>query len=532
MFKVKNMANIRDLDKRSKRLEEHVLPKIEVSARKFARSESSASLAWQTSLEKKRWEYIFSKNSNFKPAYLSDVRGMPHIVADIQRFITFLRNYQKFKEKGVRIQPGILLYGKPGTGKTLTARVIATESGAKLIDGGGFPKERRGWTAGDITALFALAREYHTQTKKPVILYFDEISGICYDGATDGIGFDGTPDEMYFPERRRSTEAAVALTSELDGLSGKPEGIFVIAATNVNRCHIDESLLRAGRLGHHIHYTPPATSGRADILRYYLERKSADKIDAENLAKVMGGCVTPAEIEELVEQAYMEACLDSANLGEFKLTNEYLVKQLLKDVLGSPTGTWCNESVRYRACVHEAGHVIAGAELRCPARLVVVPKNGYTRGVTLFDFQEDGPSTSKSVENQIVIGYGGGAAEELIFGERTLEGRGDVGKATELSIKLVGNWGKTTNYFDGNPIRYSGGGKLLQPLSDSERSSVYAKAQRVRTRCYKHAKNILENVKEKKIAHMAKLIFEREFLLGNDLEHAMLEVKKGLKRRA
>jgi SpoVK/Ycf46/Vps4 family AAA+-type ATPase len=71
----------------------------------------------QADLEKKRIEYIFSETPGLKPAHIGDIRGMPHVVEDIRKFIAFLKGYQKFKERDVRVQPGIFLCGPPGTGK-------------------------------------------------------------------------------------------------------------------------------------------------------------------------------------------------------------------------------------------------------------------------------------------------------------------------------------------------------------------------------------------------------------------------------
>ncbi|MEM3402564.1 MAG: ATP-binding protein, partial [Candidatus Hadarchaeales archaeon] len=317
-------------------------------------------------LEKKRREYVFCQPPRLKPARIDDLRGMSHIVEEIKKFIAFLRDYQKFKNLGVRIQPGILLYGPPGTGKTLTARVIATESGVKLIDAGGFPKGGSNWTAGDIHSLFSLARELHAQTMKPVIIYFDEFDTVC-------------------PRvRRYMSEASAALMAELDGIGGKPEGIFVVAAAN--SLDVDRALLRAGRLGYQINYHPPPWTGKRDILQYYLEKKPHGPIDVEGLAKIMPEDMTPAEIEELVEQAYVDASL---SLPEARLTEAALITQLLTSVLGPKHSAWPSESERYRACVHEAGHVIAGELLGCSAKLVVVLKNGYDRGATLFVSSEE-----------------------------------------------------------------------------------------------------------------------------------------------
>ncbi len=467
-------------------------------------SESDKNIVSQAGLEEKRREYVFGETPRLKPARIEDIQGMPHIVERIRMFIAFLKDYQKIREMSVRIQPGIFLYGDSGTGKTLTARVIATESSAKLIDAGGFPREEGGWTTKDISSLFALAKEYHALTRRPIIIYFDEFDEVC-------------------PRvRRYRSEASAALMAELDGMGGKPEGIFVIAAANTG--DVDEGLLRAGRLGHHIHYRRPAYPGRLEILKFYLEKKPHELVDVEGLAKIMPR-MSPAEIEELVEQAYMDVCLSS--LGS-KLTEADLIEQLLEEVLGPPAGTWLTDSEYYKACIHEAGHIIVGEQLGCSAKLVVVPKKGYTRGATVFDSWEEGSPTLEQIESRIAASYGGEAAEEIVFGERHLGGTDDVGRATELSIKLVTEWGKTTNYMANDhphPLVIEAGG-LLRPLNDGERASIYSEARLIRERCYQRAKKVLEEFGKEGIERVAEGISEREFLLGKDVEQVVLEARR------
>jgi len=449
-------------------------------------------------LEKKRREYVFGENSRLKPARIEDIRGMPHVVEEIKKFIAFLKDYQKFKEINVRIQPGVLLHGEPGTGKTLTARVIATESDAKLINAGGFPRGEKGWAAVDISSLFALVREYHAQTGKPVIIYFDEFDEVCPN------------------ERRYRSEASPALMTELDGVGGKPEGIFVIASANSK--DIDNGLLRAGRLGYHVDYRPPDCHGRMEVLKFYLEKKPHEPVDIEGLAEIMPD-MTPAEIEEIIERAYMNLCLVSSSP---KLTELDLIGQVLEEVMDSRTDTWHSAGDRYRVCVHEAGHVIVGQQLGCPVKLVVVSKK-YEGGGTLFGSWDEELRTPGQMENRIAAMYGGEAAEEVIFGERHFGGTNDVGKATDFSIKLVATLEKTTNYDCADRTCGIDENRLTHPLDDGERSSIYSEARRIRERCYQRAKEVLEDFGKDSIERMARQIVEREFLLGQDVERAVLE---------
>lgn len=454
-------------------------------------------------LEKKRREYVFNENPRLKPARIGDIQGMPHIVEDIKKFIAFLRDYRKFKEKNVRLQPGILLYGEPGTGKTLTARVIATESGAKLIDAGGFPRGGRGWKADDISSLFALAKEYHARTERPVIIYFDEFDEVCPN------------------ERRYRSEAAPALMTELDGIGGKPEGIFVIASANSR--DVDDGLLRAGRLGYHLKYYPLAYPGRLEVLNFYLRKKPHGPMDVEGLAEVMP-YMSPAEIEELVEQAYMNACFASPDPT---LKESDLIGQILEEVMGSRDETWLSDDDRYRACVHEAGHIIVGERLGYPAKLVVVPKKMYEKGVTLFGSLEEGSHTLGEIESRLTATYGGEVAEELVFGERCLGSTCDVKNATELSIRLVANWSNEVNYWDVSKMFLSEPMGLIVPLNDGERAAIYSEARRIRERCYRRAKEVLEDFGKDGIERVARQIAEREFLLKREIGKVVEEAANG-----
>ncbi len=452
-------------------------------------------------LDEARRDYIFVKDSRLKPAKINEIRGLSHLMPEIRKLIKFLKDYQKYKEQNVRAQPGILLHGPPGTGKTLTARAIATESNSKLIDAGGFPRQTGSWTPEDMSSLFTLTKEYHKRTGKPVIIYFDEIDAVCP------------------AERRYMVEVTTALLSELDGVSGKPEGVFVIASANTG--DIDEGILRAGRLGQHLKYHAPGYKGRLEILKFYLDKKPHDEIDVEGVADIMPD-FTPAEIEELVEKTYLEACFESPNP---KIREKKLIEQLFEKALDCPSGTWTSEHERYRACVHEAGHVITGDEVGSPSKLAVVPKKGYTEGLTVHCSLRDTLITRDLIRGRITSAYGGELAEEIVFGTQTINSTEDIAKATERSIKLSAKWNEKTNYINRElcDIEHE---SILTPLDNDGRAKIYSEAQKIRDESYQEARKILEKYGKKGIEHVAKQIFDKGFLLAKDAKQAVEEARR------
>jgi len=455
-------------------------------------------------LQLERREFVFSGSPRLKPAHLSDMRGMPHIVEELRPLIEYLKNYAKFRNSGARTQPGIFLYGPTGTGKTLAARILATESGARLINAGDFPREERLWTGEDIRVLFGLVREYHRSTGDPVVIHFDELDSVVVESPFFG------------------KDSLAAFLSELDGIGGKQEGIFVVGMA-VKKERVDDAILRAGRLGHIIAFEPPDSKGRREILEYYVERKPNREVDIESIAAALPRC-TPAEIEEMVEGAYLDACLRSGS-NDARLTNSGLIKQLLKHVLEPLTGTWESDQERYLTCVHEAGHAIVGVDLGCLIKLVVVPKLGYTKGLTLVNTVEDGhPITIEDLERKIAVLFAGEIAEEMLMGKRSIWAMDDVEEATRLSLKILAEWDGEKSYeIYWKP--HSKDERLVIP--EPELTPIFSRASELRAKCRKVAEEVLRRFGREGLGFVAERLMEREFLLGEEVKRAVLEAKAG-----
>jgi ATP-dependent Zn protease len=453
-------------------------------------------------LRKLRREFVFNGGTRIKQARLNDFRGMREVREKIERIISSLKNYKKLVRLGAHIPPGIFLRGRPGSGKTFAARIIATESGAELIDASKFPRNHNRWSAEDIHSLFSLARKYHKKTKKPVIVYFDRLEELGHRERLDG--------------------ACTALLSEIDGIAGKHDGVIVVGAS-ANDYFINDEILRAGRLGYQIHFPDLSRADMLEILEYYIGEKPHESIDTWGFARAMPEGMTPAEIEELVEASYVTACQE-AMFENVKLRESDLFGQLIKKLLESPSTSWVSEADRYRACVHEAGHAIVGAGTGVTPTLVAVPKNGYKRGVTVHDGPGDLPSRKK-IEADIAAEFGGGVAEEIVFGDCSFGGEEDIQSATISSIKLAAKWDEITNYWDLDDSSLNHN-RVLGLLSEEERARVYAEARETRERCRRKAREILVECGKTGIERLAKRLMKREFLLGKELERAVSDARK------
>lgn len=201
-----------------------------------------------------------------------------------------IKNPEEYTAKGAKLHKGVLLYGAPGTGKTLLSRAIAGESGTAFLycTGSSFDEMFVGVGAKRVRELFKEARE-----NTPCIIFIDEIDTLL------------SKSRRFGGEHSSSRGTINAMLSEMDGFS-KNENILVIGATN-HEGSLDPAAVRPGRFDKKIHVPSPDVKGRKDIFEIYLDKiKLDDKVEAEKLAKMTPG-FTGAEIENLVNTAITEA---------------------------------------------------------------------------------------------------------------------------------------------------------------------------------------------------------------------------------
>ena len=165
-----------------------------------------------------------------------------------------LRHPGLFKTLGVKPPRGVLLYGPPGSGKTLIARAIANETGAFffLLNGPEIMSKMAGQAEENLRKAFEEA-----DANQPAIIFIDEIDAV---GRHRGAGLGGGHDERE--------QTLNQLLVEMDGFEGS-DGVIVIAATNRPDV-LDPALLRPGRFDRQIAVSAPDLAGR--------ERPEADQV--------------------------------------------------------------------------------------------------------------------------------------------------------------------------------------------------------------------------------------------------------------
>ena len=241
-----------------------------------------------------------------------DIGGLGNVKQELQEAVEWPLKYpEKFENFGIRPPKGTLLYGVPGTGKTLLAKAVANESEANFISVKG-PELLSKWV-GDSEAgvreVFRKARQ-----AAPTVIFFDEIDSIASSrGGNDG-------------DSGVTKRVVNQLLTEMDGME-ELEDVAVIAATNRPDI-LDAGLMRPGRFDRHIKVDVPNEEGRLAIFKVHTkDMPIADDVDLEKLAKETEGYVG-ADIESVCREAAMLTLRKDIDAKE--VTNEYFQEALDK----------------------------------------------------------------------------------------------------------------------------------------------------------------------------------------------------------
>ena len=219
---------------------------------------------------------VFIENPDIK---WNEIGGLTDVKRELQEAVEWPMKYPVLYDKlGHKMPRGILLHGPSGTGKTLLAKAVATESEANFVSVRG-PELLSKWVGESergIREIFRRARQ-----ASPCVIFFDEIDSIA--------PIRGAGGETAVTERVVSQ-----LLTELDGMENM-HGVVVLAATN-RADMIDTALLRPGRFDKIIQIPLPDKESRKSILQINAKEipavtdpKSPDYVDVEKLSELTDG---------------------------------------------------------------------------------------------------------------------------------------------------------------------------------------------------------------------------------------------------
>jgi cell division protease FtsH len=336
----------------------------------------------------------------------NDVAGCEEAKFELVEVVDFLKNPDKYQEAGAKVPKGVLLEGKPGTGKTLLARAVAGEAGVSFISASGseFIEMFVGVGASRVRKLFDQAKK-----KSPCVIFIDEIDAI---GRQRGAGVNSGNDERE--------QTLNQILTNMDGFTAS-SGIIVLAATN--RADIlDSALVRPGRFDRKVNVPLPDIQGRKDIFNVHFRNKKLDKeIDLNEIAVLTSG-FSGADIANLAN----EAAILSVRQNKTEIDKGILLDAYEKITIGLPSlSQEKDKNIIELVAYHEIGHalMVKYFEEFFDLRKVTINSNkGGAGGFTLFTPKERyiNYPTKKFMLANLVTAMGGRAAEVVLYSKNNV----------------------------------------------------------------------------------------------------------------
>ncbi len=346
---------------------------------------------------------------------LNDIYGLENAKAEINKIIEALKNYKEFNKNGIRLPRGLFLYGKPGTGKTMLAKAIASEANIQFMqyNASELMQKYRGEGGKFVRKMFSSARRYY-----PSLIFIDEI--------------DIFAKSRQNASKEQDFEVLNAFLSEMDGfLDNSKTPVFVIAATNFDKIDLDPAFIR--RFDKQIKIELPNFNTRRNYLSKTL--KKYNKMVSEKTIRdiAMRSIEWPlGELDNVIHNS-----LRAASISNAERLDEILIEEFESYVNGDSKPIEENDLLV--TAFHEAGHIIVAAALKEKLLYATITARGDYGGYVQFGDENKKILSRQNCLNKICIMMAGREAEKHKFGEDgiTTSIRSDYLSANELARSMI-----------------------------------------------------------------------------------------------
>ncbi len=443
-----------------------------------------------------------------------DVAGADEAKAELMEVIEFLKVPEKFQRLGGKVPKGVLLVGRPGTGKTLLAKAVAGEAKVPFysMSGSDFVEMFVGVGASRVRDLFVQGK-----SKAPCIIFIDEIDAV---GRHRGAGLGGGHDERE--------QTLNALLVEMDGFE-ENAGVIVMAATNRPDV-LDPALLRPGRFDRTIVVSMPDVKGREAILKVHTRKMPLEmSLSLEKVARGTPG-FSGADLENLANEAALRAARRNAKRVEQE-DFDYAIDRIIlglerKSIVISPEQKRCT-------AYHESGHTVVGIFVpeADPIHKVTIVPRGMAMGVTSFLPADDRYTlTLKQLESMLSTLLGGRASEILFLDTQSTGAGNDLEKATALARKMVCEWGMSEEL---GPITHSESGDTIflgrefnrtRDYSEHTARAIDSEVKRFVEEAYSKALDILNDNRDI-VERITEQLLEKETISSTEINSIFQELR-------
>lgn len=425
-----------------------------------------------------------------------EVAGIEEAKQEILEVKDMIENPPKYKDLGAKIPKGILLVGPPGTGKTMLAKAMATETRVSFlgISGSEFIEMFAGVGAARIRDLFEGAKK-----RIPCIVFIDEVDAI---GAKRGPSVSGADDERHATLNQ--------IMTEMDGFESG-SGITVIAATNREDV-LDPAFIRPGRFDRKVYVGYANVKGREAILKVHVRGKPmAEDVDLKELARSMPLGSSGADLANIVNEAAIRAGVEGKE--EIDKTCFKYAKDKIR--LGpEKKDDSATEEEKKAFAYHEAGHALAAKMLSHipPLGKVSIVPRGQSHGVVEVLPEKDQYIKTKGELLEYLAYYLASiAAEEEIFGPegRTTGAQNDLEQATKLAAGMVIAYGMSEEFGLVSLKALLEASQTTQPITEKMMQAV----DKLNSQALRTAKTIISENRSKLDA-LALALLEQEDING------------------
>jgi cell division protease FtsH len=453
---------------------------------------------------------------------MDDLIGMDDIKQEVLHLEQMIRNRAEYASHNIDKPFNVMLSGPAGTGKTKLVGYLAKKLDVPLIQASGSALES-GYVGGGSKALGALYRKACARGR--CILFLDEAQCLFMPRGRGG--------------RKWEDDTANTLLGLLDGVhSERGEGVIWIVASNFDdvNSEMDEAMLR--RFSVKINFRLPNKSERAALLRSFLARKKDglvdwDHLDLAQVAEITAN-LSPALLETVVERASM------ISIQERQIINtELMFRAFERATLGlTDRATSADkERQRERVALHELGHFcmqidpdlrrgLSLAEVKARSQLLKISTESVSRlgalGFVLQAGDDVALRTLDELEQDVMVLYGGVAAEELFYGARGISvgSQNDIEKATRTLNLMVNRLSMySRSKLDYSQLRQEGGAERTLAELEQKADQLY----RCTLEAMRHYQPLIAALKDTLLD---------QYVLSKDAVFALLEQHRALLRGA
>lgn len=399
---------------------------------------------------------------------LNDIAGYELEKKELRKVIDVLNNREKYASRGSYIPKGLILYGEPGNGKTLFAKVLASETNVNFYEF-------------DTTKMFAQSRFkklYKKASKNgPSIIFIDEISRFV-------------PDSEYESDTLRSN--LTMLLSLIDGMDSK-NNVFLVGTAN-DYGSIPQALVRPGRIDMKIFISYPDLNSRKEILNFYINKCNYKFQTSLDRMALLTNSFSSSGLKTLINQCLIET--DKEEIDDKLFLN--VANKIIKESIDVGVSKIDKKIIAYA----EVGKFIVARTLNKGNYILNIDNGGSSTGSIFFsdilddddDYEEEVTKkifSFKDMLNSIAINYGYYLGNVLFNNGPYMLNENSIDNAEEIINEMLKNGMLGYDnymYYDDDYTNHVYSQKKLEEIE-------LIKSQ-IRNKQYELAKNILLEKKE------------------------------------